>query len=201
MVIRTLPINTKANPEKIIATIKRNPCATLQQIGDKYDISRERVRQIIKKHELLHYDQSVDKEHKACLQCGKLIRPQNHKFCNKQCEYEYNHPFVECDQCHNLFRAKKGTFYGLSHKQSNGKLKEHTFCSQTCKGVYVGTNFGFVAYPENCHIPKGVSKHKTILPQIREIMSQNHSQYYAMCKLNIPRGNHGMIKRLLAETN
>ena len=119
--------------DKVIKIRTNNHCITLQGIGDICGISRERVRQILKEsgNETCSYKRIVTYK---CLVCGKEYHPSQRtttskKFCSKECRYNYNHPIVECIQCHNLFKIS--TINQLIRYNNS-------FCSRTCKSKYYG---------------------------------------------------------------
>jgi endogenous inhibitor of DNA gyrase (YacG/DUF329 family) len=54
---------------------------------------------------------------------------------------------LECPICHKTF-LKRGTYYRRMLKDPKYTNK-NSFCSQKCKGAFVGLNYGFSAHPEN----------------------------------------------------
>ena len=141
-----MPISDKSL--KIIETRKRNPCATLKQIGDKYHVSRERVRQI-----LIRAGENTAGVRSSipCVYCGKPLPPGHIKYCSLECRVKATNITIECPVCGKLFtRTKSSLLYRLNHKQRvNGKTVQHIFCSEKCRGVYAGNNYGFKAHPNN----------------------------------------------------
>ena len=120
----------KVDKQDIINSRLHNPCATLQQIGDKYGITRERVRQILESENLntTHWKQKY-----KCLQCGEIIeRSRSKSFCSKDCQYNYSYPLIECCICKKLVRRNQGQLY--RHDRQN----KHYFCSKKCKGTWFG---------------------------------------------------------------
>ena len=109
-----------------------NPCATLQQIGDRLGISRERVRQVLVAASLPthHYKQ---KHQVACLQCGRTTT--HRRYCSMKCRYEYTHIWLECPQCHKMFRRPQT---GLIHHPT-----EQNYCSRQCLGGHLGRTYGW----------------------------------------------------------
>jgi hypothetical protein len=110
-------------PEEALAMLKRNqeivksvllPFTTLQEIGDQWGLTRERVRQIIFKATDGGSYSAIKKslreaiDNFRCLSCGKPLKDRDHKrYCSKNCyrficQYDLDHP-VECRYCHQLF--------------------------------------------------------------------------------------------------
>jgi len=125
----------KDERKKRVKNIRRNnPCATLQVIGDEVGLSRERVRQILKKEGLTtaHYIESPYKF--FCPECGK---PTRWKFCNKQCRDKYLYIPVTCDNCGKInYRLQSTVLYRVKNKLNlyNG----HYFCNKRCQGQWMG---------------------------------------------------------------
>lgn len=117
--------------ESVLEMRTKNPCATLQTIGDKVGVSRERVRQILKRDGLKTKATSKRKVY-LCLNCGKELDGQRKKFCSRTCQYEYGHPLVECVECHKLFRVRIAQLLRY----------ERSFCSRECHGRWMGKKFG-----------------------------------------------------------
>jgi hypothetical protein len=117
----------------IIKIRDNNPCATLQNIGDKVGCSREYVRQVLSKNEkpTKHWVKTYQ-----CNQCGKVTRYK--KFCSRECQAEYTkaHRMVECvcDQCGKPFQQ---TIYQLKHKVVVHN-QDKFFCNRHCRSVYCG---------------------------------------------------------------
>ena len=102
---------------------------TLQQIGDKVGLTRERVRQILKT--------SGSKTKKIypvlnkCIDCGKKKSGTYHSRCQK-CLYIKNSVFRSCTQCGTVNRYQPGLV----------KRTKINFCSRICHGKWLGQNFG-----------------------------------------------------------
>ena len=131
--------------EIVIKERKLNPCATLEQIGQKADVCRERVRQILNKKRLptRHFVQ-----HYICLQCGKNLAYRKQPFCSKECRVIYNMIPMECSECGTVFYREKSFAFARLIRNKSGAM----FCSKQCQGKYCAKNYGFVAHPENCGI-------------------------------------------------
>ncbi len=126
----------------------KNSCATLREIGDKFGISRERVRQILAEENLPTV--SLRKRF-LCNYCGKVIRKQNKLFCNTKCFHEYTQVTLTCDYCGESFNRGMARVRGIL-RPTFTRQKGHSvmfFCNNICKGKYAGANYGFMAHPEN----------------------------------------------------
>ncbi len=172
---------------QIIAMRKNNPCATLQQIGDKFSVSRELVRQVLSRDQLptRHY---VKHQLYQCLNCGK---PTLHKrYCSNECSYEYTHPLVECDQCHRLFHRWQSYLIRQSQQHT------HYFCSKKCYGKYLATHYGFSVHPENIGYPKGTHRkydYDKVATQIKELRNKGFTYGLIAKELGISSSSLSLI--------
>ena len=129
---------------------KRKNGQTLKEIGDEYDVTRERIRQFI-----LPYNIPIplkpQKEYN-CAHCGKNINTKR-KYCNKECLYleihsgkKYsNQDYVNltCDGCGETFNRSKrlhsislaSSIYRNPEKLTN----KQNFCTKEC---YCQTKLG-----------------------------------------------------------
>lgn len=106
--------------ERVIYLRRKNPRMTLEAIGDKCGVSRQRIHSILKNAS----ETTVAVKPKCvCPNCDKPIR-LNRKFCSRKCKYEHNYPLVSCMTCGKLFRRYKRFLY----------LSSHNYCSNSCKG-------------------------------------------------------------------
>lgn len=126
--------------KSLIETRRRNPCATLEQLGAKYDISRERVRQILSRYgeQTKHYEQTYD-----CIQCGKPFIKKGSRFCSKECSFNYHHLKLTCSWCGKEFYRRVCEF--LSYKSRSKGMSHGTnyYCSKKCQGLWLAHNYGF----------------------------------------------------------
>ncbi len=122
--------------KQVLALKQSYPCYTLQSIGDKTGISRERVRQILKS---AGEHTRAWRPKRFCINCGKelILRHRPHRFCSRECLSQYHRITLECEQCHKSFsREISATFcYDNSH------MHNHTFCSRQCLGQWLGTHY------------------------------------------------------------
>jgi len=115
-----------------------NPGATLQDIGDKIGVSKQRVHRILREHDLQtrHCSQKLLYE---CPVCGKI---SSHKFCSIECQKKWHQIIVECTNCGKLFTR--------SESELLGHYRNSLFCSRECFGKWISERYGFKAHPENC---------------------------------------------------
>lgn len=119
----------KQRTQDIVSMRIKNPCATLKQIGDKFGITRERVRQILNKNKLDTHHLCYPKH--RCNNCGK---PTNHKlFCSKKCKLEFSKATLICDQCGITFERRVYNMKGNIIRNHS----KNTFCSRRCLGLWM----------------------------------------------------------------
>ena len=120
--------------EHAIKLREKSPCMTLQAIGDKCGVSKERVRQILQSEgmETKHIDTSIKY---YCSRCGKRVFDQYHRNNGKPrglcyyCSQEWHHVKVICSVCGKEFEIKTGT---LMARLRRSKSKE-IICSIACR--------------------------------------------------------------------
>ena len=128
-------INIEKSRDIILETLF--PEATLQSVGDKYGMTRERVRQIFKKitgqsPKDMRRQFLIDGDNFKCPICGNPVRPRNpghNKYCSKACyalttKYDIN-TLSECQNCH-------GTFFPLRNWKSLTKQHSGKYCCTKC---------------------------------------------------------------------
>ena len=150
------------NIQKIRSIVDENPNISLQEIGDRLGLTRERIRQLInmnnKYSSLFRYtsgeqglpfiDRKKLKEHRRispkylCDSCGKRSTAPVIK-CNKCRVYE-NREIVVCKNCNKTveFLGEKAR-YRRANRKTNKSSNE--FCSRKCSSSYIGRHFGFGA--------------------------------------------------------
>lgn len=129
--------------DQVIKLRQASPCMTLAEIGQKVHRSRQCVSKILQKEQLptRHWLPT-----KRCLNCDAIIPNTilNKKYCNRACEYEYNHIIVTCTNCGKLFRKRKAGILEYDKKSTNllrkGKPRLGFFCNKQCFGHWVGTH-------------------------------------------------------------
>ena len=132
---------TKVDSARVVAVRLANPCLTLESIGTRFGITRERVRQI-----LAH--KGVETRHKRlvdryeCLQCHESFVPKSYlvkrgtpwvyTYCGRACKSVSNLVDLICIQCGGPYQRP------ITHlKRSNSR-----FCTKVCFGSYMGPRYG-----------------------------------------------------------
>jgi len=118
-----------ADPQQVIDLRKANPCMTLEGIGQQVSLTRERIRQILKK---AGHPTGRPRLSHICLGCGITYHPKdaNQIYHNRQCYREYRQVPVICEQCGLLFRLYQ------SNLLARLKVNEHIFHSHECAARY-----------------------------------------------------------------
>jgi hypothetical protein len=131
-----------------VVTFRRNSTdSTLQEIATTLRVSRQRVHQILKKHNLQtrHYAHKISYE---CPACGNISK---HKFCSIECWKKWHQIPVICSYCGKLFTRRQAELLGHH--------REHLFCSRECLGKWNAKQYGFKSRSKNCCGPtKKLSK-------------------------------------------
>ena len=134
----------KVNKQDIIDTRIANPCFTQQKIGEKYNISREYVRQVLaeKRRSQIHRheDNIIMTGHipllKLCQRCGEELGTRKSSYC-KKCYYELHRVPVRCNSCGKLIYKQLGEVI-----RKDPRYKGHFFCNKICMGQWLGKNYG-----------------------------------------------------------
>jgi len=142
-----------------------NPCATLQDMGDHFGVTRERIRQVLNELELptKHY---AEKTMMGCLKCGTPFPEKEGKeFCSRECQSVYNTILITCSQCGKLMKRKACQTL-LTESRIKLGYKGNFFCSKRCQGFWLAEKHGYGVGGEvtlNCfhcgkefHIPMGI---------------------------------------------
>ena len=117
---------------------QKNPYATQSEIGRAVGLTRERVRQLLKKMGLPPVVKDPSKSPSYfCDYCGKLIyAPRSAysklKYCNRECYKNSRIATVECHICGNPFALP------LSQWTARVKRQNTVTCSMACRGVTIG---------------------------------------------------------------
>jgi len=134
--------------EKRDAEIVRMRCEdkwTLQEIADKFSLTRERVRQILERHGITctsfkSLDQRVKKVTVPCLMCGvgiptmpSRVKSWKRPFCSEGCKEDYFFPMVECANCGKQFRRPR---YIVRQNKRDKRYSGKYFCTTGCFRAY-----------------------------------------------------------------
>ncbi|KKN71438.1 hypothetical protein LCGC14_0420170 [marine sediment metagenome] len=139
--------------ERILQLRANNPCMFLREIGDRVGVTRERVRQVLKKERLP--TRALWGLDRICPNCRKEFHATSQRiiFCSRECSSEYTWIPLICDMCGRLFHRRKSVVMAniLNPKRGAGKgyTGDHYFCSRRCFGKRIGVNHGFAKHPEN----------------------------------------------------
>jgi hypothetical protein len=118
--------------QKIIKYRKENPCLTLTVIADKFELSRERIRQIVDRAGVK--TRHIRKQTDICPECGE------HKSFEAilcwECFKRNHNVTLQCFVCEKVFKRHQSDVI----KRANTTGQVHFFCSKHCFGVWFGKN-------------------------------------------------------------
>lgn len=134
--------NKRIEIEVCLTTISNEkgciPNGTLKEIGDKYGLTRERIRQIAKALGLLMpHDQKtkVILHSKTCPKCRITFSTRN-KYCSSECSGNRAKVTAPCGECGTMITRKKSW---MEHRR-------YHFCNRTCLGKYAGRHWGWGSF-------------------------------------------------------
>lgn len=140
------------DPTLIIAMKRKHPCLTLQFIGNHFDLSRERVRQVLTS---VGIDTGFRKKYFICNQCHtkflfKAVAYSSQLFCSRACHDLFNaKPLALCFcGCGETFPLR-ASFMRRNFKDP--RYKGHFFKNRSHFGRWCGLTHGFAAHPEHRH--------------------------------------------------
>lgn len=131
------PFEQKCDPIEVAEYRKKHKCVDMQVIADEFGITRERVRQILKRAGLrttaLGYGDAIKY---VCPECG------GHKcsgsiMCRK-CRISMNHVKISCTNCEELIDITISRLIRVINK--NGQ--DLFFCNKHCQGKWLGKTYG-----------------------------------------------------------
>ena len=131
----------------IIRMRRNDPYATLKEIGDSFDITKERVRQVLSEagKETRAYRDQVPH---LCIGCGKQFNRLYNQFCSYECKRNETHTMLPCSYCGSP--GKEVNIKWLNWEIDHGRHSPDLFfCSKVCQGNWLADNYGFVKYPEH----------------------------------------------------
>lgn len=118
---------------RVVAMRRKNPCATMAEIGARVGVSRQRVSLILTRAGLptraVHPKKSWE-----CPVCGRVTE---HRFCSDACLRAWHRVPLICDNCGKVYYRLRSTV-----TKAVANSRRHSFCSQRCHGAWLGKNFG-----------------------------------------------------------
>ncbi len=138
-----MPFTKSERTKEIAAILTADPTVTLQSIADRYQISRERVRQIIRANNLIvgPKQRRLATFRKPCPDCGKSIL-RRHLRC-MDCLIISNTVHLICMICDKPYTRRKADVTATERRR--GKINA---CSRSCWGKYAGSHYGFRVHPQ-----------------------------------------------------
>lgn len=126
--------NQKIADRKFVAVIRSaHPEYTLQQIANLFDVSRERVRQI-----LVHFELPTRRQYLSKYRCPVCQIPKQHANRCRRCTLAANSIFVSCNTCKTEIRVTPGAYSRHMKFPYSGKF----YCNKRCFGSFIGKNYG-----------------------------------------------------------
>lgn len=190
---------TTPREQSIIDTRLHNPCATLQQIGDKYGISRERVRQILYRNKVRTSRLSTRKTY-TCNHCGNQFKSSNPRmFCSIKCYSNSRRVWLICSECGGLIHRMQSLMYRYDNPKVH-RDKNTVFCNRVCQGKYLGKHYGF-PIQVNREYRKGTS-YQDLIPEIKVRFNLGEKANQIAKSLNIPGGTiYYLLKERVYDRN
>lgn len=130
-------VDVSQHSKQVIKYRQKNLCLTLEQIGTKFDVSRERVRQILARSGVETKNIRFGK-HLAhiCPYCGGK-KGSSVVMCHKCSSPKVT---VACDECGKLIER---SYNELRWRLTHGREQKQFFCSRECHGRYIAKRYGF----------------------------------------------------------
>ena len=124
--------------DAIVAYRQANPTLTLKAIGSRYGVSRERVRQILKRAGA--QTRALRTPLQPCPVCGESVGRTAKRFCSRACYSASIRIMLVCEECGAPFpRSAKLHAFRVQQGQ------RHIFCNNRCTGAWIGRTFGRAA--------------------------------------------------------
>lgn len=149
-------LTRRGRNEKIAAWAVANPCSTLQEIGDYYGISRERVRQILKKQGVHKPAAKKVYNGPVCSECGKHMptATRDNPVCHGCTSMLIT---IICSGCGTSFQRKRCRLIkGMKYRPDLYKGKAY-FCGNDCRLAHTPEEFkatgraNLLAYTQRLH--------------------------------------------------
>ena len=170
---------------KVVRLRQKNPCYSLQDIGNVAGLSRERVRQILSQEGV--ETKLILPKNLICPQCLIHFHTSDSEikngkvFCSTKCIHDFAWGTFSCDECGKLFERKKVEVVN-NHKNYETN-NHHIFCSRRCQGIWLGKHHGFqkndprTTKPELNNIVEVECGNCHIIYQITQRQKNEHDRY------------------------
>jgi len=113
---------------EIIHLRENFPELTLREIGEKVDLTRERVRQILTDANLNTKSSArISASLPLCAACNKILHNKRLKFCSQKCQYPNGQTTFQCATC-GISQTVMTSVYKARMKR-NSTMN----CSRTCR--------------------------------------------------------------------
>mgnify|MGYP005812138595 FL=1 len=114
---------------EIIYLRENFPELTLREIGEKVELTRERVRQILTTANLATKSLArISTPLPLCATCNKTLAHKRLKFCNQKCQFPNGKTTFQCSTCGMFKTVMTSAYRRISQK--NSKI----YCSRICRG-------------------------------------------------------------------
>ena len=130
----------KVTYEKLVKAVSGAEYRTLQSIGDEFGLTRERIRQLINKHDLRTAPaRQIPDRRKNCRYCGEIVdtiltkQGKRNLDSHASCSQKYHDNIwatIPCNHCNTDIRIRK-----LDARLKRRKM-EYLFCSYRCAATY-----------------------------------------------------------------
>lgn len=120
----------------IVAYRQANPTLTLQAIGVRYGVTRERVRQILRRGGLP--TRRPPPPMRFCKACSLPLNRDAARFCSTACWSVSLRITLTCEECGTLFKRR-----AADHAYRLRCGQRHIWCGKRCSGLWLGRTFGF----------------------------------------------------------
>ena len=164
---------------------KENPCLSRTAIAEHFSVSREYVRQVLKRAHIrtkaLHL-----KPIRLC-RCGNEVTEKYCRYC-----YECRHIRLICDKCGCVYTRH------ITDVANKSMRHKHQFHSKECQGRWLGDEYGR-NNAGRLNSRKGKSKYDYILPELARRLTSGEFTYHIGKAMGIPAGSVNMLVKKIKE--
>ena len=115
-----------------------NPSITLQALGDRFNLTRERIRQILISEGFITHRKLKTRD---CLYCSATFVVQDRinaglslTYCSKECKTDSHRVYLNCKSCGKQYFLGASAYRG---RQRYHSLSVNNYCSIKCRGIGV----------------------------------------------------------------